>query len=310
MMAFPNGNIAPERLTVVSWVLPQTKATKMETRKEKTYPPESWARARFYGEVVNEKLRRYVLGELKKEGIRAAAPTTAAPVVADGFGQVRLCLEVVRAPRRLRLGSGDLRALRRPHHSPGEGHAGRVGRRRDPRYPRHPGLTRGTRTTACGSATGPARSAWSDVPWRPSPRRGTTRSPARSTSTRPARAISWSTSASRAMPAASARRGFPASRRSLLRRKGSRRRPGLALAGHQGLGEGGQGAADRALQKGNGHSAVCHRHARFAGLSQAAEHLAAVQHAAVAVDDQLEVRQILGVVPPRKGLDLDLPPAY
>jgi len=75
MMAFPNGNIAPERLTIVSWVLPQTKATKMETRKEKTYPPESWARARFYGEVVNEKLRRYILEELKKKGIRAAAPT-------------------------------------------------------------------------------------------------------------------------------------------------------------------------------------------------------------------------------------------
>ena len=75
MLAFPNGNVQPEGLTVVSWVLPQTKATKMETRKEKTYPPESWARARFYGEVVNEKLRRHVLAELKKTGIRATAPT-------------------------------------------------------------------------------------------------------------------------------------------------------------------------------------------------------------------------------------------
>lgn len=75
MLAFPNGGVRPEALTVVSWVLPQTKKTKMETRREKTYPPESWARARFYGEVVNEKLRRHVLAELTKAGIRAAAPT-------------------------------------------------------------------------------------------------------------------------------------------------------------------------------------------------------------------------------------------
>ena len=74
-VAYPNGGVRPEALTVVSWVLPQMKKTKMETRREKTYPPESWARARFYGEVVNEKLRRHVLAELTKTGIRATAPS-------------------------------------------------------------------------------------------------------------------------------------------------------------------------------------------------------------------------------------------
>lgn len=75
MLAFPNGGVQPGALTVVSWVLPQMRKTKTETRKETTYPPESWARARFYGEVVNEKLRRHVVSELTKAGIRATAPT-------------------------------------------------------------------------------------------------------------------------------------------------------------------------------------------------------------------------------------------
>ena len=74
LLAYPNGGVQPAALTVVSWVLPQMKKTKLETRKEKTYPPESWARARFYGEVVNEKLRRHVVAELGKAGIRATAP--------------------------------------------------------------------------------------------------------------------------------------------------------------------------------------------------------------------------------------------
>jgi epoxyqueuosine reductase len=74
MLAYPNGMVLPGSLTVISWVLPQTKQTKVETRKEKTYPPESWARARFFGETVNEKLRKHVVSELAKAGIRATAP--------------------------------------------------------------------------------------------------------------------------------------------------------------------------------------------------------------------------------------------
>jgi len=73
-LAFPDAKVLPENLTVISWVLPQTKHTKVETRKEKTYPPESWARARFFGEAVNDKLRKHVVSKLAKAGIRATAP--------------------------------------------------------------------------------------------------------------------------------------------------------------------------------------------------------------------------------------------
>jgi len=73
--SFPGSRVPASKITVISWVLPQMKQTKMDTRKEKMYPPESWARGRFYGEAVNEKLRMAVVEELAKAGIRAMAPS-------------------------------------------------------------------------------------------------------------------------------------------------------------------------------------------------------------------------------------------
>jgi len=71
---FPETNVAPADLTVISWILPQTEATKVDTRKEKEFPPERWARARFYGEEVNNKLRKHVVAALQGKGYRAVAP--------------------------------------------------------------------------------------------------------------------------------------------------------------------------------------------------------------------------------------------
>ena len=36
---FPDQVIAPENVTVISWILPQTKATKQDNRQQTTYPP-------------------------------------------------------------------------------------------------------------------------------------------------------------------------------------------------------------------------------------------------------------------------------
>ena len=66
--------VTPEELTVISWILPQTGATKADNRKQSVYPAESWARARIFGEQVNEKLRRHVVGVLQKNGYPALAP--------------------------------------------------------------------------------------------------------------------------------------------------------------------------------------------------------------------------------------------
>lgn len=71
---FPGISVSPEALTVISWILPQTAATKADNRRQSTYPAERWARARIFGEEVNVKLRRLVVDALQKEGHAAVAP--------------------------------------------------------------------------------------------------------------------------------------------------------------------------------------------------------------------------------------------
>jgi epoxyqueuosine reductase len=73
-LTFPDNPREPEDLTVISWILPQTRASKKDNRQEKIYPSERWARARIFGEEVNEKLRRVVVSALEAKGIPAVAP--------------------------------------------------------------------------------------------------------------------------------------------------------------------------------------------------------------------------------------------
>jgi hypothetical protein len=72
--AYPDAPAEPGRLTVISYILPQTRATKADNRRETHYPSERWARARIFGEEVNVKLRRHVADSLKAAGVRAVAP--------------------------------------------------------------------------------------------------------------------------------------------------------------------------------------------------------------------------------------------
>jgi len=73
-LAFPDERVDPEELTIISWVLPQTAATKTDNRAMKVYPAERWARARIFGEEVNVKLRKTVLNALQEAGVSALAP--------------------------------------------------------------------------------------------------------------------------------------------------------------------------------------------------------------------------------------------
>ena len=73
-LTFGDAKITPGELTVISYILPQTEATKADNRKEDAYPAERWARARIFGEKVNVKLRKHLVASLKKEGCRAVAP--------------------------------------------------------------------------------------------------------------------------------------------------------------------------------------------------------------------------------------------
>ena len=71
---FPETRVEPKELTVICWILSQTKATKADNRKQTVYPAERWARARMFGEEVNDKLRRHVVDALKENGYEAVAP--------------------------------------------------------------------------------------------------------------------------------------------------------------------------------------------------------------------------------------------
>jgi epoxyqueuosine reductase len=74
-LAFPGKPAKAEELTVISWILPQTEQVKTDLRKETKNPAERWVRARKYGEIFNEELRKHISEVLSKAGFPAVAPT-------------------------------------------------------------------------------------------------------------------------------------------------------------------------------------------------------------------------------------------
>lgn len=75
--SFPDIKTSADELTVISWILPQTQATKADNRKETQYPSERWARAKRYGEIFNSTVRRHVTETLNSAGFKAVAPVLA-----------------------------------------------------------------------------------------------------------------------------------------------------------------------------------------------------------------------------------------
>ncbi len=73
-LTFGAGGLQAKDLTVISYVLPQTDATKTDNRKENRFPAERWARARIFGEAVNVKLRKHIVETLGQAGVQAVAP--------------------------------------------------------------------------------------------------------------------------------------------------------------------------------------------------------------------------------------------
>lgn len=71
---FPGAGAEPQELTIISWVLPQTKATREANRRETAMPAERWARSRKHGEEFNVALRRYLVEVFGAQGIQAVAP--------------------------------------------------------------------------------------------------------------------------------------------------------------------------------------------------------------------------------------------
>lgn len=74
-LTFPSIKVAPDELAVISWILPHIRETKTDNRKQNQFPAERWARARLYGEEVNDKLRKLLVQKLNEMSIQGVAPT-------------------------------------------------------------------------------------------------------------------------------------------------------------------------------------------------------------------------------------------
>jgi epoxyqueuosine reductase QueG len=71
---FPRLKTTPDQITIISWILPQTEATKSDQRKRRTLTSERWARSRIYGEDFNNELRKHSVNVLLESGFEALAP--------------------------------------------------------------------------------------------------------------------------------------------------------------------------------------------------------------------------------------------
>lgn len=73
--AFPKEKDASaDKLSIISWILPQTQRTKTNQRKMKEYPCENWVRSRIFGESFNDKLRQHIVDISLRKGVNALSP--------------------------------------------------------------------------------------------------------------------------------------------------------------------------------------------------------------------------------------------
>ncbi|MBI2909499.1 MAG: epoxyqueuosine reductase [Chloroflexi bacterium] len=66
--------VRPEKISVISWVLPYTEENKAAMRRETRVPPKRWAHARSYGSKFGDFLREQVVEFLQGKGYAAVAP--------------------------------------------------------------------------------------------------------------------------------------------------------------------------------------------------------------------------------------------
>jgi len=71
---YPETEFSPQNLSVITWILPQTKATRDEQRKCRELPGRLWSQNRYYGEAANHFLREHVQAWLRESGIAAISP--------------------------------------------------------------------------------------------------------------------------------------------------------------------------------------------------------------------------------------------
>ncbi len=78
-LTYPDLDRPPGALSVISWILPQTEATRSDNRAARDLPAERWSRSRVFGEAFNVKLAAHVIERLREVGIPAVAPSLLSP---------------------------------------------------------------------------------------------------------------------------------------------------------------------------------------------------------------------------------------
>ncbi|MCW4040238.1 MAG: epoxyqueuosine reductase [Candidatus Bathyarchaeota archaeon] len=71
---YPENRFDAQRITIISWILPQTEATKRDHRQETYFPSERWARSRIFGEGFNNALRQHMVDFFHTHDIQAIPP--------------------------------------------------------------------------------------------------------------------------------------------------------------------------------------------------------------------------------------------
>ena len=69
-----SGASVPEKLSVISYILPIMEPTRLANRKETKVPARRWSHQRYYGEQFNDALRRHIVDVLTEAGYLAVAP--------------------------------------------------------------------------------------------------------------------------------------------------------------------------------------------------------------------------------------------
>jgi epoxyqueuosine reductase QueG len=75
--SFPGSHVMPDELTVISIVLPKTRPTKLDNRKETAHPSERWIRSKYFGGDFGLKLCAHLAETLKSAGYEAVVPAVA-----------------------------------------------------------------------------------------------------------------------------------------------------------------------------------------------------------------------------------------
>ncbi len=69
-----SGADVPEKLSIISYILPIMEPTRLANRKERLVPARRWSHQRYYGEQFNDALRRHIIDVLTEAGYLAVSP--------------------------------------------------------------------------------------------------------------------------------------------------------------------------------------------------------------------------------------------